>query len=199
MLCGIVQSARELLQKPAKFYVVFMKKIISLPNILSFIRLPLAILTVLYYNSILKYFFFIAAVFSDWLDGFFARKLKQESKIGAIFDPVFDKVYVLIVFLFIFITAKLPFYYIVFFFLRDIYTTIGSAAAYVTGFHRKLSVKARFSGKVGRVIQYFVLLFMLSGLWGLTHISMYVLFVASIWSIIDYSIYFRKTLRKSKT
>jgi len=38
---------------------------------------------------------FVSASLTDWLDGWLARRLKQESSLGALLDPIADKVLVL--------------------------------------------------------------------------------------------------------
>lgn len=35
---------------------------------------------------------FAAAAWTDWLDGFFARRLKVQSRLGAVLDPLADKI-----------------------------------------------------------------------------------------------------------
>ena len=72
----------------------------TLPNILTIIRMlfPFIIILVLnlnlnnYYEKLIILIIFILLSFTDYLDGFLARKLKIESKFGKIFDPVSDKV-----------------------------------------------------------------------------------------------------------
>lgn len=39
--------------------------------------------------------FFCAAAWTDWLDGYLARRLKQESELGKFLDPLVDKLLVL--------------------------------------------------------------------------------------------------------
>lgn len=36
----------------------------------------------------------VLASLSDWLDGYLARKLKQETELGRLFDPIADKVFI---------------------------------------------------------------------------------------------------------
>lgn len=75
----------------------------NLPNILTVIRLlaaPALAVMFLYFNSPWADWFalilFVAAALTDFLDGYLARAWKQESKFGAMLDPIADKAMVLI-------------------------------------------------------------------------------------------------------
>jgi cardiolipin synthase (CMP-forming) len=69
-------------------------KILTIPNILTFLRMALipvfAILLVYGREGWALIVFTIAGV-SDGIDGFIARRLKQESELGTIIDPIADK------------------------------------------------------------------------------------------------------------
>ncbi|GGB45953.1 CDP-diacylglycerol--glycerol-3-phosphate 3-phosphatidyltransferase [Oceanisphaera marina] len=77
-----------------------LKIMINIPNSLTFFRLLLIpVFIVLFYVPIEGAYMWAAAVFTlaavtDWLDGFLARKLKQNTPFGAFLDPVADKVMV---------------------------------------------------------------------------------------------------------
>lgn len=72
----------------------------NIPNILTSIRLiMIPILVGIYYlpwdgRYYTCAFLFAIAAFTDWLDGYLARRLDQTSAFGAFFDPVADKVMV---------------------------------------------------------------------------------------------------------
>ncbi|HUW97748.1 MAG TPA: CDP-diacylglycerol--glycerol-3-phosphate 3-phosphatidyltransferase [Acidiferrobacter sp.] len=73
---------------------------INAPNLLTLLRIALIPVFVLVYflhvawaNLGSAAFFFLAA-FTDWLDGYLARKLNQSSAFGAFLDPVADKLMV---------------------------------------------------------------------------------------------------------
>jgi CDP-diacylglycerol--glycerol-3-phosphate 3-phosphatidyltransferase len=72
----------------------------NLPNTLTFIRILLIpILVLVFYmpgdwSYLLSAAVFGLAALTDWLDGYFARKLKQLSVFGAFLDPVADKLMV---------------------------------------------------------------------------------------------------------
>lgn len=69
-------------------------KVLTIPNILTFLRMALipvfAILLVYNREGWALVVFTIAGV-SDGVDGFVARRLKQESELGTIMDPIADK------------------------------------------------------------------------------------------------------------
>lgn len=73
---------------------------LNLPTWLTFARvLAIPLLIIFFYlpgsaGHILSTLLFIAAAFTDWLDGFLARRWEQTSAFGAFLDPVADKVLV---------------------------------------------------------------------------------------------------------
>ncbi len=75
----------------------------NLPNILTVIRLlaaPGVAIMFLYFHrpwaDWLALSLFISAAVTDWFDGYLARAWKQESKFGAMLDPIADKAMVVI-------------------------------------------------------------------------------------------------------
>lgn len=74
--------------------------IFKIPNILTIGRLilvPFLVFTFYLPGSLgdwLSFSIFIFASFTDFLDGFFARLLKQQSKLGELLDPIADKIIV---------------------------------------------------------------------------------------------------------
>lgn len=75
----------------------------NIPNILTLLRMiaaPGVAIMFLYFNRPLADWFalilFVVAAFTDFLDGYLARAWKQESKFGAMMDPIADKAMVII-------------------------------------------------------------------------------------------------------
>ena len=75
----------------------------NVPNILTTLRLlaaPMVAVMFLYFNRPYADWFalllFIGAAITDWFDGHLARSWKQESKLGAMLDPIADKAMVVI-------------------------------------------------------------------------------------------------------
>jgi cardiolipin synthase len=73
----------------------------TLPNAVSALRLlgvPLFLWLVLGPEAdVLALLLLMVSGFTDWLDGYLARKLNQTSKLGQILDPVADRLYILAV------------------------------------------------------------------------------------------------------
>ncbi|MCG3269474.1 CDP-diacylglycerol--glycerol-3-phosphate 3-phosphatidyltransferase [Yoonia sp. I 8.24] len=76
---------------------------LNIPNILTILRLaaaPGVAIMFLYFNRPWADWFalvlFVGAALTDFLDGYLARLWKQESKLGAMLDPIADKVMVII-------------------------------------------------------------------------------------------------------
>jgi cardiolipin synthase len=75
--------------------------VLTLPNAVSALRLlgvPLFLWLVLGPEAdILALIVLMISGFTDWLDGYLARRLNQTSKLGEILDPVADRLYILAV------------------------------------------------------------------------------------------------------
>ncbi|KHA53550.1 CDP-diacylglycerol--glycerol-3-phosphate 3-phosphatidyltransferase [Sulfitobacter geojensis] len=75
----------------------------NLPNILTLMRLiaaPMVAVMFLYFTRPYADWFalllFVSAAITDWFDGYLARAWKQETKLGAMLDPIADKAMVVI-------------------------------------------------------------------------------------------------------
>jgi len=77
----------------------------SIPNALTLFRgVALLGIVALFYSTVeeryvMAYLLFVLAALSDYVDGKLARAWKLESDFGAIFDPLFDKILILSLFI----------------------------------------------------------------------------------------------------
>ncbi len=72
-------------------------RILTVPNLLSLVRLVLAIVffvAVEQGRQVPAFWLFVVAASTDWMDGWYARRYGQVSRLGRIFDPLVDKVIV---------------------------------------------------------------------------------------------------------
>ena len=72
----------------------------KIPNILTIGRIiivPIFVCTFFlpgFFGDLIPFFLFVAASFTDFLDGLLARLFKEESKLGELLDPIADKILV---------------------------------------------------------------------------------------------------------
>lgn len=72
-------------------------RVVTVPNLLSLARLVLAIV---FFVAVERgwapaaFWLFVVAASTDWVDGWYARRFDQVSRLGRIFDPLVDKVIV---------------------------------------------------------------------------------------------------------
>jgi len=138
--------------------------IYNLPNILAFLRIAMAPLMYLFLvnrdnsffygidKSWLDYFaalLFVLASITDFFDGFIARAWNQKTELGAILDPLADKMLVLAAFLGLMIMGRANPWAIYLILTREFFITgIRVAAA-----SKNFNVSASMSGKVKTVMQ----------------------------------------------
>jgi CDP-diacylglycerol--glycerol-3-phosphate 3-phosphatidyltransferase len=125
---------------------------VNISNSLSILRMLLAIpVGYLIYNEQIEAAFIIGTIagITDFLDGFFARKLKQITNLGKILDPLADKIFVAVIAIVLLIQEIIPLWFFIVIFLRDLLILLGGLYA-----KRKLNVimQSNFEGKLTFVI-----------------------------------------------
>jgi cardiolipin synthase len=166
-------------------------RILTLPNILSLARFPLAAAFVATESTRIRFALLGAASLTDLLDGWLARR-GQTTQLGALLDPIADKTFVLVaISAFLFDGAlSTRDYFIVL--SRDFATAIGFFVAYVTPGLDVRSFKARWSGKVVTVLQ-LAALFALLLRPSLFPPLIPPIAIASAWAIADYTLTLHRT------
>ena len=101
------------------------------PNVLSIFRICLVpVFIVVYFSGaydtkLYPALVYAIASFSDFLDGFLARKLKASSKLGMILDPLGDKLMTISVMVCITIDGIIPFWAVLIAGIKEILMAIG--------------------------------------------------------------------------
>ena len=139
-------------------------RIITLPNLLTMFRMALIpiFVSLLFYRKFeLALGVFILAGITDGLDGLFARRLNQGSQLGAILDPIADKLLLVTSFIVLSLPTispqplprhfPVPFWVTAAVISRDIFIIVGAVAInIVTGFRR---FRPSWLGKISTVVQ----------------------------------------------
>ena len=159
----------------------------TVPNALSFLRL----LGVPYFfylivgpqNDGLALIVLFVSGFTDWLDGFLARKLQQFSRIGELLDPLADRLYTLAALVALFYRGVLPLFIVAILLSRDLVMSlvllrlkqhgitgvpvhfVGKAATMNLLYALPLVLLGTFAGTVGHIAHVVGWAFLL---WGIT-------------------------------
>ena len=175
-----------------------MRSFVNLPNALTLARIVLIPVFIAIYYLPWSWahgtaaIIFAVASFTDWLDGYLARKLQQTSPFGAFLDPVADKLLVACSLL-ILVGAKdidyitLPAIVIV---GREI--VISALREWMAELGRRASVTVSYVGKVKTALQMLALILLLAFQPGMTALGvsgvilLYLAAILTIWSMVIY-------------
>jgi cardiolipin synthase len=125
----------------------------------------------------------IVSSFTDWLDGYLARRLNQFSRLGELLDPLADRLYVVAALAALYIRDLLPIWVVVLLILRDVLMSmlllylkrfgitgvpvhfVGKAATMNLLYALPLILLGTFSAPVGQLAHVFGWAFLI---WGIT-------------------------------
>jgi CDP-diacylglycerol--glycerol-3-phosphate 3-phosphatidyltransferase len=122
----------------------------EIPNILSVLRIPMAIACTYFayqntHSSLsISLVIFILAAFTDYIDGYLARKWNIVSNFGKIVDPIADKILILGLFLAFSLNDIFPLYITIIIALRELGLTIIRLML----LPKKVVLYSQYSGKI---------------------------------------------------
>ena len=122
---------------------------------MTLLRIPLAIAFPMFPDPSIRLVVLLLAGISDLGDGWLARRFGS-SRIGAVLDPIADKLFVAVAFAVVWGVGALTWYEVVAVLARDIVATIAFVSTVATG--RATAVPARVGGKVVTVLQMLTLI-----------------------------------------
>lgn len=105
-------------------------RIVTIPNVLSLIRLaalPLVYVDLTSGREWRALIVLLVIVWSDYLDGYLARKLDQVSRLGRLFDPISDRILMVVVGIGMIVADILPIWAVVVLLARDAVILAGGA------------------------------------------------------------------------
>ncbi len=181
---------------------------LNLPNLLASLRILLApvmfwiilnpqIFTDNGFHITWNYYFatllFVVASATDFFDGFIAREWNQMTMLGAILDPLADKMLTLAAFLGLMMIGEASAWAIYIIIVRELFITGIRTVAVSEG----LSVKASWAGKVKTVAQMIAIGFLLMH-WPLGNELLWFAVFLTVYSGLEYLWGFKKALLKDE-
>lgn len=170
-----------------------------IPNAISLSRLFLAAAFTRYASEpAIAVAILCAAGISDWLDGWLAKRLRQETRIGAILDPVCDRLFVVPVLATLVLVHGLPVWQLAVLILRDVTNTLGALAVWMLRPDQLRGLRPRASGKVVTSLQF----------WSVVHVTLALpafdftvaaVAAASVWAVADYAAQFWRLLNAPRS
>lgn len=125
------------------------RRILTLPNLISFARMLLIPLVVWLFVSEGKegwgFLVLFIVLSSDWVDGYVARRTGQVSEFGKVLDPVSDRIVIASVLITFVIVDAVPLWAALLVIVRDLFVlVVGLVALWA----RKVRIDVRWSGKI---------------------------------------------------
>jgi phosphatidylglycerophosphate synthase len=127
----------------------------STADAVTLVRIPLAIIFPLVPATSVRLAVLLLAAATDLGDGWIARRFGG-SRIGAVLDPIADKLFVAVAFAVVWGSGALTWYEVLAVLSRDIIATIAFVGTVVTG--RTTAVPARLGGKAVTLLQLLTLI-----------------------------------------
>lgn len=175
-----------------------MSTVTSLPNLLTLMRIVLIPIFVGVFYLPFSWahaaaaLIFAAASFTDWLDGYLARRLKQMSPFGAFLDPVADKLLVATSLLLLLGAKDLNYITLPAIVIVGREIVISALREWMAEVGTRASVTVSYVGKVKTAMQMLALILLLAfhpatSYWGiLGFILLYLAAILTIWSMVVY-------------
>jgi len=180
--------------------------VLNLPNILASLRILLAPLMFwiilnpelftengfhISWNYYASSLLFVLASATDFFDGYIAREWNQSTMLGAILDPLADKMLTLAAFLGLMMMGEASAWAIYIIIVRELFITGIRTIAVNEG----ISVKASWAGKIKTVAQMIAIGFLLMH-WPFGSELLWIAVVLTVYSGMEYLYAFKNTLLK---
>ena len=171
----------------------------NLPTLLTLLRIALIPVLVIFFYlpwalaNVACTVIFILAAFTDWLDGYLARKMGQATAFGAFLDPVADKLMVGVVLVLIVQADPSPYLAIPSAVIIGREITIASLREWMAEVGQRKKVEVSWLGKVKTMAQMIAISCLLykESFLGISmntlgYVFLYIAAVLTLWSMINY-------------
>lgn len=182
------------------------KKNLTVPNLLSFIRIlviPLLIIFLLDRNFIMAGVMLIISGVSDMFDGMIARKFNQVTQLGKMLDPIADKLTLIAVVICIYVLYPSVLPFVIILFAKEFLMLCGGFVLI------KMKIKppaAKWYGKVATVVFYVSVtaIILLQAIWSIENVILTnTLFIITtcfmLFALLEYAIIFFKLIKEKKS
>lgn len=144
----------------ASCFLVSMRRneVLTPPNLISLSRLAMAGVFLGVHDADWRLAMVVSAMVSDVLDGVIARVSHTTSRIGALIDPIADRIFMLVTFIAVTVDGLIAPWQLALLLVRDVMTVIGWFVARNVSWLRSVAFKARWPGKGVTVLQFVTLL-----------------------------------------
>ena len=170
-----------------------------LPNLISLSRLALAAGFVYWARDpAIAVTILCVAGISDWLDGWVAKRWAQRTALGALLDPVCDRLFILpvlatLVFVYELTPARLGVLV-----ARDVVNSVGALVVWLRFPGRLDALTPRRSGKIVTSLQFWTVVHVVLGL-PFFDVTFGAAALANAWAVADYGSRFRRVCGTSKS
>lgn len=159
---------------------------LNIPNLLSLFRIfaiPFYIYFFLVDEYILSGIIFIIAVSTDLIDGYIARKLNMQTKLGKLIDPLADKLTVISILSLLIYVDFIPKFVAFILLTRELIIFFSSSIAYLLG---KNFINPSLLGKISIAILYIALAARILNINSFSNFLLYLVIPLNLISAIDY-------------
>ena len=160
----------------------------TLPNVVSLSRVVLAAGFLAVPGTVERAALVGVASFTDFLDGWLARRRNAVSRWGALIDPIADRIFVLAAVTALAVGGELTSAQWALLLLRDVMTVIGFITARIIPWLRPVTFRARPLGKAVTVGQLLVLFAALLGAPALVVLLVWIVGALSVAATVDYTL-----------
>ncbi len=126
----------------------------QIPNLLTLMRIvacPILVVLLHEGNYELALVLFVVAGITDGLDGYIAKRFHCQSGLGAILDPIADKLLIGSAYIMLAILGDIPFWLLILVMFRDLVIVVGYLILVMMG--NDVPMKPTYSSKINTVIQ----------------------------------------------
>lgn len=123
--------------------------ILNIPNLLTLVRIaaaPLIVYLTIQNQLIVVCMLIFFSSFTDWLDGYIARRFNQSTRLGELLDPISDRIYILTLLFIVYYIEALNIIFIILIVLRELIMTIILAILKIKGV---TGLPVHYLGKMG--------------------------------------------------